>query len=111
MKHILLTLVITLAITLLAGCGRHCIAVDGSYKGIDGQVEYCFDYGASKVSGVPSFKNGEGTTYFGFDKEFLEKIENKIKDMVNIKSNNEKKEKNDLHIVRRIKELVECKDQ
>ncbi|RLD10037.1 MAG: hypothetical protein DRI56_03175 [Chloroflexota bacterium] len=94
-------LIFSLLFFILIGCaGRHCIGVDGSYKGVDGQIEYCFDLENSKKSGVPTFRNGESHLLFGLEPGFLEDIEDALRGV-------SVKEKSQIHIVKRLKAIIE----
>jgi hypothetical protein len=54
-----------LILLVCAGCGRHCLSVDGDYKGFDGKIEYCFDTKAAKEAEAPALTDTEGNTFFG----------------------------------------------
>jgi hypothetical protein len=45
------------------GCaGKNCIKVGGTYQGIDGSVEYCYDSGASKEAGKTVLQGTDGAS-------------------------------------------------
>lgn len=76
---------IFLLVLALAGCGKHCIAVDGSYQGIDGKIEYCFDSQTSLQEGLPVFYGEEGQL-FGLTEDQVKAIVEKIKGKLGIAS-------------------------
>lgn len=62
------------AALLPCGCGKHCLSVDGDWKGVDGKIEYCFDSKASKEADAPVITTTEDETFFGISLEELEQI-------------------------------------
>lgn len=72
-------------LVLVSGCAGVCMRVDGSYKDFDGGIEYCFDTQKSKDLGVPVIDENSNT-FFGFDLEQINKIVDKLKDKMGIKT-------------------------
>ena len=59
---------IAIFVVVFCGCAGDCIRVGGSYDGIDGTLEYCFNGTETRSAGVPAFKTGDKMIY-GFDEE------------------------------------------
>ena len=80
----LLVIVIVILGAIVGGCaGKHCFSAGGDYKGIAGDVEYCFDNAAAKDAGVPAITDSKTqTTYFGLTEEQLKSINEKLKSLM-----------------------------
>jgi len=66
------SMIILICVLILAGCsGKQCIKVGGSYDGIDGNVEYCWDGTASDKAGVPVLKDSKGSESLILSKDSL----------------------------------------
>lgn len=106
-------IIVAVLIVLICGCGgQHCIKVGGEYKGITGNVGYCFNAKETANSGVPTFiekdeSEDKGKTIFGFGMDQVEKIKNMLKDKLGIKAV-EKHHKQE-HPVREILEMIDGK--
>ena len=62
-----------IVMSFLIGCaGTHCIAVDGSWKGINGKIEYCFGDGQTSVRPVGT--DIQGNQVVLLTREDVEKI-------------------------------------
>lgn len=61
------TVLILASLYLLLGCagpgGKTCISVGGEYKGVDGNLQYCWDAGKTKENGVPTFDGPKGKSF------------------------------------------------
>lgn len=94
----------------LTGCsGKHCIVVGASHDktGIEGNIEYCYDFGESKESGVPSFKSGEKKLY-AFDIKDIQKLTEKLTEkLAKSVSINSKEEETQIHPIKRLLNLIE----
>jgi len=78
-------LILVVFVMVFAGCnGGHCIKVGGTYQGVSGDVEYCFDTGKSEGLGVPVFDElmdtGETTELFSFTEDQINEILEKVKE-------------------------------
>ena len=63
MKKLTIVLIMSsLTLMGISGCmaGKHCIAVDGSYDGIEGGIEYCYDAGKSEEVKAPVYVSPDG---------------------------------------------------
>lgn len=57
-RRTVLSIVVIVMCLFLFGCsGKHCIKVGGSYEGIQGDLEYCFDYVKSQEAQHPVYSN------------------------------------------------------
>jgi len=65
-----LIFLISLSLFSFVGCtGRHCIKIGGTYEGIDGNLEYCWDEAKSADAGVPVLSGDSGTLFGFLDKD------------------------------------------
>lgn len=75
----IIAIILIVVCLCLAGCSGHCVRVEGTYEGISGGVEYCFDKAKSDKAGAPVFKDGKGESIFGIGKDTLRKIWDRIR--------------------------------
>lgn len=107
MKKILLVLLFA-CIPLFVGCAGSCVKVGGSYgdSGIVGEVEYCFSKDKSENSGVPTFESDIGDL-FGFDRETISKIRDKLKEVTGLKTSGIKDKKaQNIHPAKEILQIL-----
>lgn len=70
---------VAISLIAISGCsGRQCLKVGGSYDGISGNIEYCFDQDASTKEGVPAFSDIGGNKLYIITSGQLDDIKNKI---------------------------------
>lgn len=56
MKYLLVSV---LALSILSGCNaKHCIKIGGTYDGINGNLEYCYDQQSKEARPVLEAQNG-----------------------------------------------------
>jgi len=66
---------ILILILFATGCsGRQCLKVGGSYDGISGNIEYCYDSKASSQVGVPALVDSQGKTSYLLGEQEIEKL-------------------------------------
>lgn len=95
MKFLFLSLFV---IVMISGCGTgSCIKIGGSYQGISGDIEYCFNGQKTEAVGRPVLENTKdasqsllGITDTDIDK-ILGSIQDKVKDAIGIKEAKDKK--------------------
>lgn len=64
---------------VFGGCsGMHCIKVGGTYGGVTGDLEYCYNAGKSSEVGTPVFENKEGSELIAVPKKELEEVADQL---------------------------------
>lgn len=72
MKNFILVMVLAI---LFLGCNaKHCIKVSGEWKGINGDIEYCFDQAKTSQEGTPIFTSSDGKDLIGLTEQDLDKL-------------------------------------
>ncbi len=72
MKNFILVAIVAI---LFLGCNaKHCIKVSGEWKGINGDIEYCFDQAKTSQEGTPVFTSSDGKDLIGLTEQDLEKL-------------------------------------
>lgn len=58
----MLRIILIVMVCIMFGCtsGKTCIKVGGSYEGVDGNIEYCYEPEQSKAIGMPCFTTQQG---------------------------------------------------
>jgi hypothetical protein len=76
MKYLtILTLSILILSICIIGCtGQHCIKVGGSYQGVDGNFEYCWNSEKSNELQKPVLTGSDGKNIIGITEEDAAKI-------------------------------------
>jgi transcriptional/translational regulatory protein YebC/TACO1 len=88
-------------VVLFSGCNmKHCLKVDGNYKGIEGGVEWCFDGVGSKELERPVVTDGK-EVFVGISEADAEKINSLIGDDYSTKT--KESETNIIKLLKRLK--------
>lgn len=68
-------IVLSLLIFVLCSCaGQHCIKIGGNYEGVEGNLEYCFDFKSSEKIDMPVLEGIGGQKLLAVKIEELEKL-------------------------------------
>ena len=84
MKKIMIIAILAL---LTACAGNHCIKVGGSYDGVTGELEYCYDETSSKETGITVLSGDSEKAVLLNEKQvskLLEKVAPEQKSLLNV---------------------------
>jgi len=81
---ILVKLVLFVIMMLLVACSNveQCISLSGDYKGINGQIDYCWNKAASEKAGTVILDGSDGAQLIGIDEEQLKEVNDAIESKI-----------------------------